>query len=122
MFTSKDFYKQSTYNAETKEQMWCSAVQDIHDSFCGCPTPYAHFLACIFPLGHADRDKSINQILKRDYRERCLSGGDADESSGMVDTAQSAAAAGLQDAGGHTGASDTADDLLLAAVAAAEER
>lgn len=79
---AKDFYKQTPYNFETKNQLWCTIVGDAHDNFCGCHRPFAHLLASIFPPGHTDRDLSINQILARDYTEKCLSGGGGETSIG----------------------------------------
>ena len=54
-----------------------SQIADAHDNICNCNQPFAHLLASIFPPGHQDRDLSINQILQRDYKEKCLSGGAA---------------------------------------------
>lgn len=84
MLCTKDFYKKCAYNHETLEQLWCSQIGDSHDSFCGCEKPFSHLLASIFPIGHSDRDKSINQILDRDYKEQCHSGGGAAESHGLA--------------------------------------
>lgn len=80
----KDFYKQCPYNEETRNQMWMSSIADTHDSWCNCDTPFAHLLASIFPPGHRDRLLSIQQILERDYKQRCLSGGADAENSGMA--------------------------------------
>ena len=81
----KDFYCPTPYNKETKNQIWMSQIADSHDNICDCKYPFCHLLASIFPPGHQDRDLSINQILLRDYREKCLSGGDADKRDGMAD-------------------------------------
>jgi len=35
-------------------------------------------------VGHKDRDLTINQILLRDYQEKCRSGGTADENHGSA--------------------------------------
>lgn len=86
MLCSKDFFNRSKYNNETKEQLWMSITADAHDSICDCRHCYAHLLACIFPLGHTDRNLTINDILKRDYREKCLSGGHAGDAFGMAET------------------------------------
>ncbi len=122
MLCSKDFYKQSNYNTETKEQLWCSAVGDIHDTFCSCNYPFAHFLSCIFPLGHSDRNLSINQILKRDYREKCLGGGTAAENHGLADIKEETHADGIPEKENHTPDADIEEDLALAAAAAEGER
>lgn len=87
MLSTKDFYKECPYNQDTKNQLWCSIIADAHDSTCGCDRPFAHLLASIFPPGHADRDLSINQILERDYKSLCHSGGVAETSHGGADEA-----------------------------------
>ena len=81
----KDFYKPTPYNEETKNQIWMSQIADSHDNICDCLHPFAHLLASIFPPGHQDRDLSINQILFRDYTQKCLSGGREDKRDGMAD-------------------------------------
>lgn len=79
MLCSKDFMnRQRKYNNETLEQLWMSIINDSHEAICQCDYPFAHALALIFPLGHTDRNKTIEEILKRDYREKCLSGGAGD--------------------------------------------
>ncbi len=75
--SSEDFYHPTKFNKITKQQIWMSQIADGHDNICDCDHPFAHLLANIFPPGHKDRDLTINQILQRDYREKCLSGGAA---------------------------------------------
>lgn len=87
MLCSRDFFNRSEYNNETKEQMWLSIIGDAHDSICRCHYCFAHLLACIFPIGHSDRDLTINQILDRDYKEKCRSGGAGDVAGGMANAA-----------------------------------
>ncbi len=65
-----------------------SQLADGHDNFCNCKTPFAHLLASIFPPGHKDRDLSINQILLRDYRETCHSGGEEETNHGTLTTTE----------------------------------
>lgn len=84
--SSKDFFKKTTYNFETQNQIWCSQLADAHDNFCCCNHPFAHLLSSIFPPGHTDRDLTITQILTRDYTEICLSGGTEEENHGLADT------------------------------------
>lgn len=84
--SAKDFYTPTPYNIDTKNQIWLSQIADSHDNFCNCQHPFAHLLASIFPPGHQDRVLSINQILKRDYREKCLSGGTGDANHGLENT------------------------------------
>ncbi len=83
--SATDFYKPTPFNEETKNQIWMSQIADAHDNICHCNHPFAHLLASIFPPGHKDRDLTINQILARDYKEACHSGGDAGESHGLAD-------------------------------------
>lgn len=82
---SKDFFSPTHFNPETKNQIWMSQIADGHDNICNCNQPFAHLLACIFPPGHQDRDLSINQILQRDYKEKCLSGGRDAGDPGLAD-------------------------------------
>lgn len=85
MISAKDFHKRCTYNFETKDQLWCSIIADSHDASCGCNWPFAHLLSLIFPPDHKDRHLTINQILERDYKELCHSGGtDAKDSGGAA--------------------------------------
>lgn len=84
MLSSKDFHRPCKYNLDTRNQLWCSVIADSHDSICACETPFAHLLANLFPPGHQDRNKTINEILERDYKELCLSGGDAETRIGMA--------------------------------------
>ncbi len=83
--SAADFYTDCKYNGDTKTQLWCSIIADAHDSNCGCDHPFAHLLASIFPPGHTDRDLTINQIITRDYTEKCLSGGGDAEGHGLAD-------------------------------------
>lgn len=94
---SKDFWSTTTFNPETKNQLWMSIIADSHDSICNCKTPFAHLLANIFPPGHKDRNLSINQILERDYIELCRSGGTEEGSHGMVAGGASAATTHIKD-------------------------
>lgn len=77
-----DFFINTTYNKETKNQLWMTIIQDSHDTCCGCQKPFAHLLDSIFPEGHRDRDKTIEYIIERD--KRCLSGGIEEENLGMA--------------------------------------
>ncbi len=117
--SAKDFFKKCTYNCETQNQLWCSQIADGHDNFCSCQQPFAHLLASIFPPGHQDREYTINQILARDYTERCLSGGDEErklggESSNIKEEETT-------DTKGDFQEEESIDALLAAAAAAAED-
>lgn len=87
MLCSRDFHRKSPYNNETKDQMWMSIIGDSHDAICGCEQPFAHLLTNIFPIGHKDRDKTINQIIWRDFKQLCHSGGDAADVTGGPENA-----------------------------------
>lgn len=80
--SSKDFFQPTPFNETTKQQIWMSQIADGHDNICNCNHPFAHLLANIFPPGHKDRHLTINQILQRDYKEKCLSGGAAASAGG----------------------------------------
>lgn len=91
--SAKDFFVDTPYNQDTKNQIWMSQIADAHDNVCHCNHPFAHLLANIFPPGHKDRTLSINQILQRDYTEKCRSGGGEETETGMADFAGPDAAA-----------------------------
>lgn len=101
MLSSKDFYKPCKWNSDTQNQVWMSQIADSHDNHCSCNWPFAHLLASIFPPGHKDRGLTIQQILDRDYKELCHSGGDAEERIGT-----------LADRDGGEGATTEKEDLV----------
>lgn len=59
-----------------------SAMNDTHDTFCGCCKPIAHLLYNLFPEGHADLDLTIRQILKRESENPPWHFGGKEEESG----------------------------------------
>ncbi len=63
--------------------MWMSMIADGHDICCSCVTPFAHLLDSIFPEGHTDRNKTIEEIITRDF-QLCHSGGIEETSHGMA--------------------------------------
>jgi len=79
------FFKPTPYNNETKNQMWMSMIADGHDICCSCFFPFAHLLDSIFPEGHSDRNKTIEEIIDRDYKI-WLSGGTEERGGGMENT------------------------------------
>jgi len=113
------FYKPTAYNGDTRTQMWMSMVTDGHDIYCGCVQPIAHLLDVIFPEGHTDRGKSIQQILERDI-QLCHSGGAEEENHGIPVGGSAAGLAGLKEEKDTT--EDKIDALLAAAAADAEEQ
>jgi len=76
--------RQRKYNNETLEQLWLSTLSDTHEMICECDQPFAHLLSNIFPLGHSDRNLTINQILIRDFKQKCRSGGVAGDATGTT--------------------------------------
>jgi len=82
---ANDFFSATTFNNDTKNQLWLSIVADAHDSICNCWHPFAHMLASIFPPGHQDRNRTIEEILQRDYKEKCHSGGGDAAAHGLAD-------------------------------------
>ncbi len=119
--SAKDFYTPTPFNQETKNQIWMSQIADSHDNICHCNHPFSHLLASIFPPGHTDRDKSINYILTRDYKEKCLSGGAAGESHGLADGGTGGGFKGGRDLEDPENIPEDGLDAMLAAAAAAEE-
>lgn len=114
------FFKECTYNKETREQMWMSVTTDFHDSICSCTTPIAHFLDIIFPEGHQDKDHTIRQIINRDFKA-CLSGGIEERGFGG-EKAATEERDGLKEEKEDPDIEDTELNALLAAVEDAEKR
>jgi len=111
------FYQPTKYNGDTKQQMWMSMIADGHDIHCNCQKPFAHLLDCIFPEGHADRDKPIGYIIKRDLKS-CPSGGTEEEDHGIL---LGGSAATEQENTENIKEEEDLDALLAAAAAAAED-
>lgn len=88
MLCSKDFYRPTKYNGETKTQLWMSTIADSHDIHCSCETPFAHLLCSLFPPGHKDRKLTIEQIIWRDFKElqKCHSSGEGATATGVPGT------------------------------------
>lgn len=114
------FFKPTEYNGDTKQQLWLSLIGDSHDIYCGCNLPFAHLLNCIFPLGHADRNLTVHQIITRDIQQ-CPGGGAEEEDGGLPLGASAANLATLKQEEGD-GTEDIGVEELLAAAAAAESR
>jgi len=95
-----------------------SIIGDAHDIHCGCEVPFAHFLDSIFPKGHQDRNKTIEEIVSRDIQQ-CPSGGLEEENHGLElgDSAETVFTKRERD----QDIEEEADTLLAAAAAAAEE-
>ncbi len=115
--SATDFFKKSTYNCETLNQLWCSQIADSHDSICSCNHPFAHLLSSIFPPGHTDRDLTINQILTRDFAESCLSGGKEERKTGMENSDTGAASTDIKAEEEKEFSGDEIERLLAAAAA-----
>lgn len=112
-------YKPTKYNGDTKQQLWMSILSDSHDLHCGCDTPFAHILDSIFPVGHADRNKTIEEIIARDTP--CHSGGDADADLGLA-LGASAATENIKLKEENADGQEEDIDELIAAAEAAERR
>lgn len=120
MSTIFNFFRKTTFNQETLEQLWLSQINDTHDSICNCTRPFAHLLALLFTEEHKDRHLTIHNIITREFKEhQCLFGGDADKNIGM------ALAAGTTEEEKPTEEKEdlTEEDIeeLIAATDAAEE-
>ena len=116
-----NFYKPTTYNGDTKGQMWLSIVGDAHDMHCGCQQPFAHLLQNIFPEGHKDRNLTVDQIIARDFKE-CHFGGEEEEDHGLVAGTSAATLQNLKEEEKDFQEEEGIEGLLAAAAAEAEER
>nr|UHS18291.1 MAG: hypothetical protein [Gammatorquevirus sp.] len=76
------FFQPPLYNHIGRNQLWIDACIFAHDCWCGCNHPIAHFIDSVLPSGHKDRDLTINEILSRDLKETCPSGGTVAKSGG----------------------------------------
>jgi len=75
-----------------------SMIADTHDIHCNCWHPFAHILASIFPPGHQDRNLTVQEILTRDYKEICRSGGEEERNHGTpTGTEHTGGVAGLKE-------------------------
>lgn len=120
MSTVFNFFRKTTFNQATLEQLWLSQINDTHDSICNCTRPFIHLLALLFTEEHKDRHLTIHNIITREFNQhKCLFGGDADKNIGM------AIAAGLPEEEKPTEEKEdlTEEDIeeLIAATDAAEE-
>lgn len=75
------FFTAPKYNHIGREKLWIDACFLAHDSWCGCDHPVAHFISSVLPIGHKDRDLTVEEILSRDLKAKCHSGG-AEETNG----------------------------------------
>lgn len=78
------FYRRSSYNPETQAQIWSTIVTDSHDAFCSCCNPLPHLLDYLIPEDHKYRHLTIDQLIKQQYKETCLSGGPEETKDGMA--------------------------------------
>jgi len=120
MSTVFNFFRKTTFNQATLEQLWLSQINDTHDSICNCTRPFIHLLALLFTEEHKDRHLTIHNIITREFNQhKCLFGGDADKNIGM------AIAAGIPEEEKPTEEKEdlTEEDIeeLIAATDAAEE-
>ncbi len=60
-----------------------SVLTDSHDSMCGCTSPIAHMLSVIFPKGHKDLNKTVQEIIDRELKaQQCLFTGKEERDGG----------------------------------------
>ncbi len=84
----------------------------------GCTQPYCHLLEQIFPEGHRDRNKTIQQIIDRD-KQQCLFGGEDETNHGIPLGGSAATVGGLKEE--REPIEEEGLDALLAAAADAAE-
>lgn len=87
------FFEPPQYNCTGRNQLWIDVCCLAHDTWCGCHYPVAHFIDSVLPVGHKDRDLTVNEILSRDLTAKCHSGGAAETNGGLE------AATNTEDAG-----------------------
>lgn len=78
------FFQPPNYNHIGRQQLWVDACVLAHDSWCGCNHPIAHFIDSVLPVGHKDRDLTIQEVLSRDLTAACHSGGVAETNGGAA--------------------------------------
>ncbi len=78
------FFEPPKYNCTGRNQLWIDACLLSHDSWCGCNYPVAHFIDSVLPIGHKDRDLTVQEILSRDLAVKCHSGGHAETGGGLA--------------------------------------
>ncbi len=77
------FFTAPKYNHLGRQQLWVDACILAHDSWCGCDHPIAHLIDSLLPLGHKDRDLTVQEIISRDYAIKCHSGGEEERDGGV---------------------------------------
>lgn len=79
------FYRPTPYSSETKQQIWSTIITDAHDLHCGCTEPISHLINDLIPPDHPDRQLTVDQLIKKNYkRQLCLFGGKEEKDSGGV--------------------------------------
>lgn len=85
------FFEPPKYNLIGRNQLWIDSCIHAHDTWCGCSYPIAHFIDSVVPVGHKDRDLTINEILSRDLTAKCHFGGAAETNGGVAPALDTAA-------------------------------
>lgn len=111
------FFEPPKYNLIGRNQLWIDSCIHAHDTWCGCSYPIAHFIDSVVPIGHKDRDLTINEILSRDLSTKCHSGGLAETSGGVGPAFGTAAAENIEEEDLEKLFSDNAIEELLEAAA-----
>lgn len=75
------FFEPPAYNHIGREKLWLDVVVLSHDTWCGCNHPLAHLLNSLLPIGHKDRELTVEEILLRDLKV-CHSGGTEERNGG----------------------------------------
>lgn len=115
--TTPFYFKPPSYNALGRQQLWIDGCINSHDIWCGCDRPLVHFISAILPVGHKDRDLTIQELINRDLP--CHSGGIAAAAGGQTTDSESQ----LEGTGTNIEdlekifSEDTIDELIAAAAA-----
>lgn len=110
-----DFFEPPNYNVEGRQQMWVHGCISAHDTWCGCDHPSIHLLAALLPVGHKDRDLTVEEIIYKHTRKSCHFGGTEEKNTGALEDTNTEQETGTEKE--DPAFSDIAIDELLAAAA-----
>lgn len=76
------FFEPPNYNLDGRQHLWVECCTNSHDTWCGCNYPAAHLLACLLPVGHKDRQLTVQQVIEKAFTHKWPSGGNEEEGGG----------------------------------------
>ncbi len=75
------FFEPPKYNLDGRQQLWIDACLLAHDTWCGCDSAAVHLLSALLPIGHKDRELTVDELIQKGYNQKCHFGG-TEETSG----------------------------------------